>query len=159
WEFHNYNSGPSAIRSPYDIPNQRVEFHPANSPLRQGSYRGLAATANHFAREVHMDDVAAALGGDTLTFRRRHLRDERSDAGLRAATWRLGWDGRKKGSGRGFGLACGTEKGGNVATCAEVSIDGHDVRVARAVVAFECGAIVNPDGLKNQVEGAVLQGL
>jgi isoquinoline 1-oxidoreductase len=76
-----------------------------------------------------------------------------------AATSRFGWDARKKGSGRGFGLACGTEKGGYVATCAEVSVDGHEVRVARAVVAFECGAIVNPDGLKNQVEGAVLQGL
>jgi nicotinate dehydrogenase subunit B len=159
WEFHNYNSGPSGIRSPYEIANQRIEFHPANSPLRQGSYRGLAATANHFAREVHMDDVAAALGVDPLVFRRRHLRDQRVDAVLMAATSRFGWDARKKGPGRGFGLACGTEKGGYVATCAEVAVDGHDARVARVAVAFECGAIVNPDGLKNQVEGAVLQGL
>jgi len=50
WEFHNYNSGASGIQTPYDVANQLIQFHPANSPLRQGSYRGLAATANHFAR-------------------------------------------------------------------------------------------------------------
>ncbi|HLJ13521.1 MAG TPA: molybdopterin cofactor-binding domain-containing protein [Bryobacteraceae bacterium] len=52
WEFHNYNSGPSSIQTPYDVANQKIEFHPAHSPLRQGSYRGLAATANQFAREI-----------------------------------------------------------------------------------------------------------
>jgi isoquinoline 1-oxidoreductase len=159
WEFQNYNSGPSGIRSPYEIANQRIEFHGAKSPLRQGSYRGLAATANHFAREVHMDDIAAAVGADPLAFRRRHLRDARIAGVLDAATTRFGWDSRKRASGRGFGLACGTEKGGYVATCAEVAIEGRDVRVVRVAVAFECGAIVNPDGLKNQVEGAVVQGL
>jgi isoquinoline 1-oxidoreductase len=51
WEFHNYNSGGSAIRTLYEVENRRIEFHPSDSPLRQGSYRGLAATANHFARE------------------------------------------------------------------------------------------------------------
>src|SRR6266481_3289940 len=51
WEFHNYNSGGSGIQTPYDVANQLIQFHPVNSPLRQGSYRGLAATANHFARE------------------------------------------------------------------------------------------------------------
>ena len=159
WEFHNYNSGPSGIRSPYEIANQRIEFHGAKSPLRQGSYRGLAATANHFAREVHMDEMAAALGVDPLAFRHKHLRDERIAGVLDAATTTFGWDSRKRASGRGYGLACGTEKGGYVATCAEVAIDGRDVRVTRVAVAFECGAIVNPDGLKNQVEGAVVQGL
>ena len=52
WEFHNYNSGAAGIRTYYEIPNQKIEFHPTKSPLRQGSYRGLAATANHFAREI-----------------------------------------------------------------------------------------------------------
>ncbi len=159
WEFHNYNSGPSGIRSPYEIANQRIEFHGAKSPLRQGSYRGLAATANHFAREVHMDEMAAALGVDPLAFRRKHLRDERIVGVLDAATATFRWHSRKRATGRGYGLACGTEKGGYVATCAEVLIDGRDVRVTRVAVAFECGAIVNPDGLKNQVEGAVVQGL
>lgn len=159
WEFHNYNSGPSGIRTPYDVGNQRIAFHPAESPLRQGSYRGLAATANHFARESHMDEVAAALGIDPLAFRLTHLKDDRIRAVLEAAADRFGWANRKRAPGRGFGLACGTEKGGFVATCAEVAVEGTAVRVRRAVVAFECGAIVNPDGLKNQVEGAVAQGL
>jgi CO/xanthine dehydrogenase Mo-binding subunit len=159
WEFHNYNSGPSGIRSPYAIPNQRVEFHAATSPLRQGSYRGLAATANHFAREAHMDEMAAALHVDPLAFRQKHLRDDRIAAVLEAAATKFGWRSRTRASGRGYGLACGTEKGGYVATCAEVAIDGRDVRVVRVAAAFECGAIVNPDGLKNQVEGAVIQGL
>src|SRR5206468_3942310 len=74
WEFHNYNSGASAIRTLYDVPNQVIEFHPARSLLRQGSYRGLAATANHFAREVHMDELAHALKLDPLEFRRRNLK-------------------------------------------------------------------------------------
>jgi nicotinate dehydrogenase subunit B len=87
------------------------------------------------------------------------LKDDRIRAVLQAAAERFGWSNRNRGSGRGFGLACGTEKGGYVGTCAEVTIDGSAVRVRRAVTAFECGAIVNPDGLKNQVEGAVAQGL
>src|SRR5204863_1397311 len=72
WEFHNYNSGGSAIRTLYEVPNQRIEFHPVRSPLRQGSYRGLAATANHFARETHMDELAHALSMDPLQFRLRN---------------------------------------------------------------------------------------
>src|SRR5262249_47594040 len=75
WEFHNYNSGPAGVRTPYAISNQRIAFHPSQSPLRQGSYRGLAATANHFARESHMDDLAHAVRLDPLTFRLKNLRD------------------------------------------------------------------------------------
>jgi len=70
---HNYNSGSSAIRTLYDAAHQHIEFHPGRSPLRQGSYRGLAATANHFARESHMDEIAAAVKLDPLEFRRKNL--------------------------------------------------------------------------------------
>lgn len=160
WEFHNYNSGASAIRTPYDVPSQHIEFHAARSPLRQGSYRGLAATANHFAREVHMDEMAAALDADPLEFRRRNLKDARLRAVLDAAAERFGWGGAKAGRGLGRGVACGVEKGGYVATCAEVRVDAAGlVRVQRLVAAFECGAIVNPDHLRNQVEGALVMGL
>jgi CO/xanthine dehydrogenase Mo-binding subunit len=160
WEMHNYNSGPSGIRTPYDVPHQRIEFHPAESPLRQGSYRGLAATANHFARECHMDELAAATGVDPLEVRRRNLEEPRLRAVLEASAERFGWAARKPAPGRGHGIACGTEKGSYVATAAEVmvSADGR-VRVIRLVTAFECGAIVNPDGLRNQVEGSVVMGL
>src|SRR5262252_7457630 len=82
WEFHNYNSGPSGIEGNYDIPNQLVQFHPSKSPLRQGSYRGLAATANHFARETHIDELAALVNMDPLQFRLKNLKDERMRAVL-----------------------------------------------------------------------------
>jgi len=161
WEFHNYNSGPSGIDTPYDIPNRRIEFHPTDSPLRQGSYRGLAATANHFARESHMDEIATALGVDPLEFRLKNLKDERLRAVLQAAADKFGWSKMKGHPARGFGLACGVEKGGYVATCAEISVSqpGSKVKIERVVTAFECGAIVNPEHLKNQVEGSVIQGI
>jgi len=161
WEYHNYNSGASAIRTYYDIPNQHIEFHLSRSPLRQGSYRGLAATANHFARESFMDELAHAAGLDPLEFRMRNLIDERFRAVYRAAAEKFGWGRAKSGPGIGFGIAGGFEKGSYVATCAEVVVDraSGDVKVTRVVTAFECGAIVNPDNLKNQVEGSNIQGL
>ncbi len=161
WEFHNYNSGNSGVRSPYDIPGQRSEFHPTAYPLKQGSYRGLASTANHFAREVHMDELARAVKMDPLEFRLKNLRDSRLRAVLEAAAKAFGWGKTKAADGHGFGIAAGTEKGSYLATCAEVAVDRKTgvVKVLRAVAAFECGAIVNPDHLKNQVEGAMVMGL
>lgn len=161
WEFHNYNSGEAGIRTYYDIPNQKIEFHPTKSPLRQGSYRGLAATANHFARETHMDELAHVAGMDALEFRLRNLKDERLKAAFTAAAQKFNWGRAKNGAGQGFGVAGGCDKGGYFATCAEVSADRQsgDVRIVRVVTAFECGAIVNPDGLRNQVVGANIMGL
>jgi isoquinoline 1-oxidoreductase len=161
WEFHNYNSGGSALATPYEVPNQHVEFHAAESPLRQGSYRALASTANTFARESHLDDLAHAVGADPLAFRLKGLKEPRLRAVLEAAARQFGWGQAKPAEGHGFGLACGTEKGGYVAACAEVSVDrrGGAVKVLRLVTAFECGAILNPDHLKNQVEGAALMAL
>jgi len=161
WEFHNYNSGGSAIATLYDIPNQRIAFHSAQSPLKQGSYRALAATANHFARESHMDELAHTVGMDPLEFRLKNLKDPRLRAVLEAAAGKFGWAKAKPEPNHGFGIAGGSEKGSYVATCAEVFVDptSGKVKVERAVTAFESGAIVNPEGLKNQVEGAVVMGL
>jgi isoquinoline 1-oxidoreductase len=187
WTFDNYNSGPAAIRPMYAIANQRLEYHPSDSPLRQGSYRALAATANHFAREMHIDELAELVGMDPLEFRLRNLRDGRLRAVFQAAAERFGWEratraeggrGSRGGRGaegagtatesardshssprRGVGIAGGFEKGGYVATCAEVEASGDDVRVLRAVTAFDCGAVVNPDGLRNQITGALIQGI
>jgi isoquinoline 1-oxidoreductase len=158
WEFDNFNSGTAAIRTPYDIPHQRIAFHPSDSPLRQGSYRGLAATANHYVREMHMDDIARALGTDAVDFRLRHLKDERMRAVLTAAAAKAGWP-KPSSPDRVLGIACGTEKGSYVATAAELSKSSDGFKVERLIVAFECGAIVNPDGLHNQVEGSIVQGL
>jgi isoquinoline 1-oxidoreductase len=151
----------SGIETPYDVPNQRTEYHAVPLILRSGSYRGLAATANHFARETHMDALARAAQMDPLEFRLKNLADARLRAVLEAAAKSFGWPRKKIQQGQGFGIAAGYEKGSYVATCAEVAVDraSGGVRVVKMVEAFECGAIVNPDGLSNQVVGAMIQGL
>ena len=160
WEFHNYNSGGSGIGTPYDVANQHIQFHPTKSPLRQGSYRALAATANHFVRESFMDELAHAVKMDPLEFRLKNLKDERLKAVFEAAAQKFGWSGSKSESGHGFGLGGGVEKGGYVATCAEVAVDrGGQVKIVRVVTAFDCGAVVNPDQLRNQIEGANVMGI
>jgi nicotinate dehydrogenase subunit B len=164
WEFHNYNSGGSGIQIKYDIPNRDIRFHPSNSPLRQGSYRGLAATANHFARESHMDELANAVKMDPLEFRLKNIKDERLRDVLQAAAKAFGWGKTKPAKNHAFGLACGFEKGSYIATCAEIAVEetpgnknNGTVRIVRVVEAFECGAVVNPLHLKNQIEGAIAQ--
>ncbi|HVG90193.1 MAG TPA: molybdopterin cofactor-binding domain-containing protein, partial [Alphaproteobacteria bacterium] len=168
WEFHNYNSGPAAIGTPYNVANQKIQFHPAkNPPLRQGSYRGLAATANFFARESHMDELAHLAGMDSLAFRLKNLTDSRLRAVFEIAAKRFGW-GKPQGSGtalkdtsRGIGIAGGFEKGGYIATCAEVEVDRRTgrVEITRVAQSFDCGAVINPDGLRNQIAGAIVQGI
>jgi len=160
WEFHNYNSGGSGIQVKYDFPNQDIQFHNSKSPLRQGSYRGLAATANHFAREVHMDELAQLVNMDPVQFRLKNIKDARLKAVLEAAADKFGWS-SKKTEGRGRGIACGFEKGSYIATAAEVSVDAKTgrVKIERVVESFECGAIVNQLHLHNQVEGAVVQAI
>jgi CO/xanthine dehydrogenase Mo-binding subunit len=161
WEFHNYNSGTAGIGTPYAVANQYIEYHPVDSPLRQGSYRGLAATANHFARESHMDDLARAASLDPLDFRLKNIRDTRLRDVFQAAAKSFGWPAKKSTPGRGSGMGGGIEKGGYVATFAEVAVDRERgaVRVVRVTTAFECGAIVNPEGLRNQIVGANIMGL
>jgi len=161
WEFHNYHSGMSAIESPYAVANEFTEYHPVPLVLRSGSYRGLAATANHFARETHMDELAHAARMDPLQFRLNNLTDVRMKAVLEAGAKKFGWPRKKSVDGQGFGVAAGSEKGSYVATFAEVSADPRSgtFQVVNLVEAFECGAIVNPDGLRNQVVGAMIQGL
>lgn len=161
WEFHNYNSGAAGIRTYYEIPNQRIEFHPVRSPLRQGSYRALAATANHFARESHMDELAHLVRMDPLEFRLKNLKNERLRAVFEAAAKKFGWGRAKTATGQGFGMGGGFEKAGNVATFVEAAVDRASgaVKVVRVVTAFECGAIVNPDNLLNQVQGSNIMGL
>jgi isoquinoline 1-oxidoreductase len=108
-----------------------------------------------------MDELARAVKMDPLEFRLKNLRDSRLRAVLEAAAKAFGWGKTKAADGHGFGIAAGTEKGSYLATCAEVAVDRKTgvVKVLRAVAAFECGAIVNPDHLKNQVEGAMVMGL
>lgn len=161
WEFHNYNSGGAGIGTPYAVANQHIAFHPAKSPLRQGSYRALAATANHFGRESCMDELAHLVRMDPLEFRLKNLQDGRLKAVFQAAADKFGWSHVQKSPDRGVGIGGGFEKGGYVATCAEVTVDRATgkVQIVRLVTAFDCGAVVNPDHLRNQIQGANLMGI
>lgn len=169
WEFHNYNSGPAAIGTPYNVANQKIQFHPSkNPPLRQGSYRGLAATANFFARESHMDELAHLAGMDPLAFRLKNLNDARLRSAFEVAAQRFGWGKQQVSAAtknanvsRGVGMAGGFEKGSYIATCAEVAVDRSmgRVKIVRVVQSFDCGAVINPDGLRNQISGAIVQGI
>ncbi len=163
WHFININSGGSAIETPYHLAKKHSRFVNSEAPLRQGSYRGLAATANNFARESFMDELAAAAKADPLEFRLAHLENPRLRAVLEKAAKEFGWQEavRKPAANRGVGLACGTEKGSYVAACAEIEVDRKKNRIVvrRVCEAFECGAILNPQNLNNQVQGAILMGL
>lgn len=160
WTFHNVNGGAASLRPPYHVPNLRIDNELSDSPLPQGAYRAIGATANNFAREGAVDELARALDLDPLVFRERNLQDERLLAVLHRACETAKWGARKRGGGRGFGLAVGLEKGGRVATVSEVTVDpGRKVRVDRIVSVFEAGAIVNPDNLRSQVEGATVMAL
>src|SRR5260370_809005 len=119
WEFHNYHSGASGIETPYVVANQRTEYHQVPLILRSGSYRGLAATANHFARETHMDALASAAKMDSLDFRMKNLTNARMRAVLEAAAKSFGWPRKKTQEGQGFGIACGDGEGSYVATLGE----------------------------------------
>ena len=168
WEFHNYNSGSAGLQIKYDILNNEIRFHESNSPLRQGSYRGLAATANHFARESHIDELAHAVNMDALEFRLKNTKDDRLKGVLTAAANKFGWGKTKPAANHGFGISCGFEKGGYVATCVEIALESPTskedeknkrVRIVRVVEAFDCGAVVNPFQLKNQIEGSIVQAI
>jgi isoquinoline 1-oxidoreductase len=163
WHFLNINSGGAAVDTPYRAGKTRCRYVASDPPLRQGSYRTLAATANNFAREAFMDELAAAAGMDPLDFRLAHLENPRLRAVLEQAAQRFNWRERvqQKQPDVGVGLACGTEKGSYVAACAEIVVDRtHDRIVVRRVCeVFECGAILNPDNLLSQVQGCILMGM
>jgi CO/xanthine dehydrogenase Mo-binding subunit len=161
WDFANYNSGESALGTPYEVPHGRTRFFAADSPLRQGSYRALASTANTFARESAMDELAALASADPLEFRLKHLPGGRLKDVLNAAAEKFKWSDRRQDrrENRGVGLACGTEKGSFVAACAQVEMVDGKPRVVSICQAFECGAIQNPANLRAQVEGAIVMGL
>jgi isoquinoline 1-oxidoreductase len=163
WHFININSGPNAVDTPYVVGKTDCRFVPSKPPLRHGSYRGLAATANNFAREAFMDELAALAGADPVEFRRSHLENPRLRAVLETAAAQFHWQesASRKTANSAVGLACGTEKGSYVAACVEIELDRqeHTLKVRRICEAFECGAIVNPANLLLQVQGAIIMGL
>src|ERR1039458_4207917 len=124
-------------------------------------WRRPSVTTNTFARESHMDTLAAKAGVDPLEFRLRHLSDARMRRVLEAVAKQFGWKAAKSPSGRGAGVACGIYSNAYAATMAEVAVDrktGH-VQVKRVVSAVDVGLAINPDGLRQQMEGCIAMGL
>lgn len=162
WDFLDINAGPAALSPPYVVGASRLRYQPAESPVAQGSYRALAATANNFARESFIDELAAKLDVDSLEFRLANLEDDRLETVLRTVADRFGWRSDRSsadGEAIGYGLAVGFEKGGRVATCAEVRVRDGRLDVTRIVTAYECGRVVNPDTVVNQIQGATVMAL
>jgi len=163
WRHINISSGGNSIESPYNCGKKDEQNVRSQPPLREGSYRALASTANSFGRESFMDELAALAGVDPLEFRLAHLDEPRLRAVLEAAAEKFRWRERVKNKrpNRGIGVACSLDKGSVVATCVEIEVDrdAGDVRVVEVCEAFECGKVLNPENLRSQVEGAIVMGL
>jgi CO/xanthine dehydrogenase Mo-binding subunit len=150
----------------YGLGANRVTAHwlPLSaSPLRPSALRSLGALANTFANESFMDELAASAESDPLEFRLTHLDDPRAAAVLQAAADQFGWQPRtvpgQSGSGQGLAFARYVNALTYVATMVDLTVDSQSgqVTLGRVVVAHDCGLIINPDGLKNQIEGNVIQ--
>jgi isoquinoline 1-oxidoreductase len=115
--------------------------------------------ANAFARESHMDEWAADLQLDPVEFRLRHVTDARLREVIERTATRFGWGKTSAGRGRGVGMSCNLEKDARLALFLEVEVAGPDVRVVRMVATGDFGAALNPDNLRNQMAGALIQGI
>ncbi|HXZ92834.1 MAG TPA: molybdopterin cofactor-binding domain-containing protein [Burkholderiales bacterium] len=139
----------------YDFPHQEVVYHfLPEMPLRVSALRALGAFANVFAIESMLDEIAAGIGVDPLELRLRHLADERAREVLRAAAQAAG--AKRDGTGRGIGFARYKNLSAYCAVVADVEI-ARQLRVRRVVAAVDAGLVVNPDGLRNQIEGGIVQ--
>jgi CO/xanthine dehydrogenase Mo-binding subunit len=149
----------------YDLPNARgVQHFIKQAPLRVSALRSLGAHANVFAIEGFMDELAQAAGTDPVAFRLAHLQDQHARDVIHVAAQRFGWNGRAKGGngqGSGFAFARYKNLGAYCAVAMEVAADreGGTIQVKRVVAAVDSGEAVNPDGIRNQIEGAIVQSL
>ncbi|HEY8491488.1 MAG TPA: molybdopterin cofactor-binding domain-containing protein [Dehalococcoidia bacterium] len=165
WQFTAYHAGERPFigrrgsECPYHVPHVNVTVYAAESPLRTGSYRSLGGAVNHFARESHVDEIAAAVGMDPVELRLRNLTHPRFRRVLEAAAREFGWSPGKAPSGRGVGAAIGLDVGSYVAECVQVDVQGSEVKVERVAAALDCGLTVNPEGARNQMEGSIVMGL
>ncbi|SER41631.1 CO or xanthine dehydrogenase, Mo-binding subunit [Faunimonas pinastri] len=147
----------------YHIPNAKVVEHFVKTmPLRVSAMRGLGAYMNIFSIESFMDEMAVAAGADPVEFRLRHMEDARARDVISKAAEEFGWSSWKAsapGRGRGFAFARYKNLGAYCAIAAEVEVERETgaVRPVRFVAATDSGQVVNPNGIRNQVEGAIVQ--
>jgi nicotinate dehydrogenase subunit B len=149
----------------YALPNKRAVLHEVHStPLRTSSLRGLGSPANTFANESFIDELAHLAGVDPLEYRIRHLKDERAIAVLREVARLSSWQPKtapaRDGVGRGVAFVQYHNSAAYVAVAVQVRVDADSrTRVQKVWVAHDCGLIVNPDGVKQQIEGNVIQAM
>lgn len=143
----------------YAVPHRRITGHRLlQTPIRTSAMRALGAHLNVFAIESFMDELAHACGQDPLAYRLAHLSDERGRRVLQAAAAAAGWGlgDTPDGVGRGIGFARYKGRGAYCAVVAEVEAE-QDIRVRRLTIAVDVGRVVNPDGVRNQIEGGATQ--
>ena len=153
------------------IRSERVLAHTVNSPFFTGPLRSPLRLQNTFAHECFMDEISAYVKADPVAYRLKHLSEPRVSDVVRAAAKAANWDARpsprlnnsRTGTVTGRGIACVAYEGDNgyAALIAEVEVnqDSGEVQPKRFVIAHDCGPISNPDGLRNQIEGGILQGM
>jgi isoquinoline 1-oxidoreductase len=169
WEYQVYAAGERGAAHFYDIPHHRTLVYgswsgggtPGYHPFAIGPWRAPGASTNAFARESHIDVMAAKAGIDPVEFRLKNLADPRMIRVLKAAAAKFGWTPKAAPSGRGVGVACGIDAGSYDAEIVEVAVDKATgaVRVKRVVCAQDQGVVVNPAGSLQQVEGCITMGL
>jgi nicotinate dehydrogenase subunit B len=167
WDYNLYYSGTRGADALYEIPNIHISHHSqknGGSPVHQfgtGAWRAPNNNTNTFAREVQIDIMAAAAGMDPLDFRRKNLKDQHLLDCLKAVADKFGYVPGKAPSGRGIGVAIGSDAGAWVAHIAEVKVDKKTgkVEVVRIVCAQDMGLCINPEGAKIQMEGCITMGL
>ena len=168
WNYGVYWAGERGAAQFYNIPNHRTASYgsgwgsaPGSHPFATGPWRAPGNNTNTFARESHIDMLAAKVGMDPVEFRLKNLADARMQRVLQAAAKKFGWSPAKAPSKRGYGVACGTDAGTYVAHVAEVAVDKNTggVVVKRVVCAQEMGLCVNPEGARLQLEGGITMGL
>jgi nicotinate dehydrogenase subunit B len=144
----------------YAFPNARVVSHfIPEMPVRISALRSLGAYLNVFAIESFMDELAEQAGADPVAFRLRHLQDDRAKAVVALAAEQFGWSAGKRDAGRGFAFARYKNLGAYcaVALALRVEHETGQVRLGRVVAAVDSGQAINPDGIRNQIEGAIVQ--
>ncbi|MBI4961909.1 MAG: xanthine dehydrogenase family protein molybdopterin-binding subunit [Desulfomonile tiedjei] len=167
WDYHVYFAGGDKAPTFYEVPHKRTAAYGgwretrSSHPFDTGPWRGPNGNTNTFARESHMDALAASAGVDPLAFRLTHLNDKRMLRVLETAAGAFGWSPAVPPSGKGQGLACVIYKGTYVAAMAQVEVDKGSGRcgVKRVVLAQDMGQVVNPEGAKMQMEGCAMMGL
>jgi nicotinate dehydrogenase subunit B len=147
----------------YKFGNMRVVHHfIPDMPLRVSALRGLGAYMNVFSLESFMDELALAAGADPIEYRLRYLQDARARAVVQLAAEKFGWEAARKpprGLGRGFAFAKYKNLGAYTAVAVELEVERETgrIRLRRCVAADDSGEIVNPDGVRNQIEGGIVQ--